>query len=897
MHTFRSQESGTDDSQLDDAIDSSEPPAREGHVERKSGNPAYKRIHLKSMDNPYVVPFLMNCKKDHPMSISSAVPLRIQENATFVVNLESLDARKDLYADDNGAWKMNGVKTKWFAILRDNGGRVTQLDKTSRASADVAVKRRTYTCSSHASYHKTIVSIEFGNDIEKWFPLVLLNYHFEDKPTSFKVLTHGNRKSSNLPHIRTKESTKINVAAKAEHFGPKRTLFEARKDAGGICGATSTSSLPRNMDQVKYLKRKPEERRSKDPLASVLELQKTTFPGFIREVVCNDLPTVMLFRDRQMNNIVKFCCHKKANRVSELGVDVTFQLGPFYLLVTSFRNTMLWVKSSGNHPSFLGPVMACMTKEESTYLSFIHCLNREIPGLSEFLHATGTDDERALRNALAAGFRGATPLLCYIHSKRNIEAKCRKLGLSTALVSRICKDLYREKSGLVWSSSRDEFDARARVLMSEWETLERSEKAGPMFAEYFRAHKLNDMRNRMAAYVMKELGLGNKPYEQNVPESVNSMIKDWNQFVAQDLDRFIVSLYDFAQSFDQEEELAWFGLSDKWEVCEEFTQHFPAKSYAEMTQGERKAHLQKVEKLCPDPVAHRRCCSFKFSPISRTSTVAPPSQCDISDLSALSSQFSMEEQASLLEKAKAILLNETYRKGFQDRVYFVDSGGALPYRVQCCNNGNCSCGCSFFSRNNFCHHCLAIAIHLSCVPKVTEAYKGRSLTKVSTATAPRNVGGKMPSRKRKLPEASPSNQPDAVAEGCNFHSEVVNPTTVVIRKQARPVDPPSSAPWVLKIISGGIRKCAGCRNAIRTNIVGYQTAEDQMYCFGRFEAYHFWNKTTNCWQLASSTRHYHINPVCTQAGSQQLFTIRIGSVNLTESLRLLIVERFGCNPE
>ena len=304
--------------------------------------------------------------------------------------------------------------------------------------------------------------------------------------------------------------------------------------------------------------------------------------------------------------------------------------------------------------------------------------------------------------------------------------------------------------------------------------------------------------------------------------------------------------------------------------------------------------VEKADPRSMDPPFPPKCWKNR---ISRTSTVAPPSQCDISDLSALSSQFSREEQASLLEKAKAILLNETYRKGFQDRVYFVDSGGALPYRVQCCNNGNCSCGCSFFSRNNFCHHCLAIAIHLSCVPKVTEAYKGRSLTKVSTATARRNVGGKMPSRKRKLPEASPSNQPDAVAEGCNFHSEVVNPTTVVIRKQARPVDPPSSAPWVLKIISGGIRKCAGCRNAIRTNIVGYQTAEDQMYCFGRFEAYHFWNKMTNCWQLASSTRHYHINPVCTQAGSQQLFTIRIGSVNLTESLRLLIVERFGCNPE
>ena len=121
--------------------------------------------------------------------------------------------------------------------------------------------------------------------------------------------------------------------------------------------------------------------------------------------------------------------------------------------------------------------MICMANEETTYLSFIHCLNHEIPGLSGFLHATGTDDKSALTNALAAGFRHATPLLCYIHCQRNIKEKCKKLGLSSALVSHICQD---------------EFDKNATAVMEEWKTLERSEKAGPpAFAEYFWTHKLD----------------------------------------------------------------------------------------------------------------------------------------------------------------------------------------------------------------------------------------------------------------------------------------------------------------------------------------------------------------------------------------------------------------------
>ena len=95
----------------------------------------------------------------------------------------------------------------------------------------------------------------------------------------------------------------------------------------------------------------------------------------------------------------------------------------------------------------------------------------------------------------------------------------------------------------------------------------------------------------MAVFVLKDLGLGNKPYEQNIPESVNDMMKDWMKYIPQEMDRLIVNLYDFVQSFDQEEEMAWFQLSDKWEVCHQFQQHLPRKSHAEMTDPRRAKDL------------------------------------------------------------------------------------------------------------------------------------------------------------------------------------------------------------------------------------------------------------------------------------------------------------------
>lgn len=231
-------------------------------------------------------------------------------------------------------------------------------------------------------------------------------------PIKFEVRAHGNRKTENLANIRTKQSTIERVKENLKKQGSKRVLFQTVKQAGGVCGAESPSSLLRNTRQAAKEERGKVKYASNRSPGSHSRAAESTFPGFIRDMTCNDLPTVMLFTDRQVDNLVKFCCLMKPGLVSELGVDLTFQLGPFYVLVTTFQNTMLEAKPSYRSPPFPGPLMICMTKEEGPYLSFAHHLLREVPGLSKFLYAKGTDDETALRNALAASFQAARPLLC-----------------------------------------------------------------------------------------------------------------------------------------------------------------------------------------------------------------------------------------------------------------------------------------------------------------------------------------------------------------------------------------------------------------------------------------------------------------------------------------------------
>ena len=119
------------------------------------------------------------------------------------------------------------------------------------------------------------------------------------------------------------------------------------------------------------------------------------------------------------------------------------------------------------------------------------------------------------------------------------------------------------------------------------------------------------MKSKMCKFVVKDLEVGDGPYNQNIPETVNGLLKDWNNFKPQEMDKLIFALYDLVQSFNEEEELAWFGLSEKWEVRKEF-QHLRPKPFSSLLPEERQTEMSKVQRIRPDAVAYKKCRSFKF---------------------------------------------------------------------------------------------------------------------------------------------------------------------------------------------------------------------------------------------------------------------------------------------
>lgn len=190
-------------------------------------------------------------------------------------------------------------------------------------------------------------------------------------------------------------------------------------------------------------------------------------------------------------------------------------------------------------------------------------------------------------------------------------------------------------------------------------------------------------------------------------------------------------------------------------------------------------------------------------------------------------------------------------------------------RVQCFKSGKCTCDCNFFGRNSVCHICLAIGIHLICVAIIVKAYGSQNMSNIFAAATPKNVRVKAPFRKRLLPETEQWCTIHWIQiwlqKKINFDAETVNPTTLVIRRTVRPVDPPPPGPLVVIKIASNIRKCAGCYKAIKRIL--WDSIAQMISCIVSPDLsaiISVFNKGTNAWQLLTSTRHYHLNPVCTK---------------------------------
>ena len=106
-------------------------------------------------------------------------PINIEHNSTFVVNLSELSDPKDIYVDDMGSWRYNGVYRSWITVESDGFMLSHGKAKPSEVST---IEGTLYQITKKYFIHKTSSdlkkTIAFLSGIVKSLPFVIQQVYF-----------------------------------------------------------------------------------------------------------------------------------------------------------------------------------------------------------------------------------------------------------------------------------------------------------------------------------------------------------------------------------------------------------------------------------------------------------------------------------------------------------------------------------------------------------------------------------------------------------------------------------------------------------------------------------------------------------------------------------------------
>ena len=169
--------------------------------------------------------------------------------------------------------------------------------------------------------------------------LVVVHYLFDEGVEVPVILCpHGNAKKQVTPHCCTQKTTLDKL--KQTVGKPKWVLDAIHEEAGGSFGASSVSELPRDRQQIynarQHVCSSGQAQTSARPDPLIKTCKEDNLPGgkgFIRSVTIDSSPSCVL------HDLKKFCTDLSSFCV--LGIDPTFNLGKFYVTITTYTYLIL----------------------------------------------------------------------------------------------------------------------------------------------------------------------------------------------------------------------------------------------------------------------------------------------------------------------------------------------------------------------------------------------------------------------------------------------------------------------------------------------------------------------------------------------------------------------------
>lgn len=511
-------------------------------------------------------------------------PIAVEENASFLVDLDKLDHVDDIKSDDCGHWKHNGRKTIKVAVWSTKS-KISVVSTSKKAKSPPDENSRLYTLSRvyyvndpHDDFKRTyyylygkychlltyILCQYFLDKKRIRCNLCLVCYGFDGTPHPINPRPHGNSKGEQA-YVRTLKSTKEKLSASTTH-SIKGTMMEVIGDVGGIINTRSAGALPRNSQQVAYYKSKEKSSRdTSDVLYNVMLQCKSCVPGkeFVRSVVAAPEPMAILASNQQLDDMVRFLTNPIEFAI--MGVDQTFNFGEFNVTPIVYRNLLLEHRTKGHSPVMLGPMLVHQQKKFSSYNFFASSLISLRPALRNIL-AFGTDGEAELHKALSTNFPNAIHLRCFRHYRANLSSKLKELAIPSTVTDEFLMDVFGKTEdgihteGLVDAESSSAFEEKLEELQDIWDEREQGCNPGktPAFFDWFITNKAKEIVSNMLRPIREAAGLGCQPspYYTNDSECINSVMHGKTEYKASQWDEFNISMQELVKQSYQLLELA-----------------------------------------------------------------------------------------------------------------------------------------------------------------------------------------------------------------------------------------------------------------------------------------------------------------------------------------------------
>ena len=562
---------------------------------------------------------------EHPLTC-------IRSNTLYTIKNKSVD---QITCDNNGAYNNSRSNSKDFYVdIEDNQvkeckmvhkeGNLLYYNRrcSSRSYEKVYIDReKVYCIKRYYKHNKSVPGLRlmivklFVNSIEHPITCVVYHKSTDDISQDIVLLPHGNSKVSQQPYIKTDKRVLTSIDEKLDTCNDNQIFHSVLGEFGGPFHSISPSTEPRNQKQVSN--RRAQKRRLETPtpskllnspcgdLEKLIRLQRDPKSPVQTVLISGDWFLAFIYTERQLTDIVKFCCNLDDVSSSVLGVDTTFNLCDMWLTDTSYRNQRLKTVRSNRKrsPVFMGPAMLHHSKDENTFRRFCCELIAAKPELSN-IKVIGVDMEAAIYNGFKSVIENLMRLLCVRHIQIRDEeaidkflAKLKKSDNQKGLVkNEIISDIYGRRisveeyeTGLAESIDENDFVAKLASLENKWENL------CPQFHRWFTNNRKEDFVSSVVKSARENLLVAGLYYQNDI-ESIHAKQKRC-QIKKGDIYTAVLTLSKILEMEADEEVLALYGKGN-FVLSPEYGRFF-TKNWHSMSSQNRMTHVESFRKAVP----------------------------------------------------------------------------------------------------------------------------------------------------------------------------------------------------------------------------------------------------------------------------------------------------------